>query len=780
MDSNVATTSRSIAGEKRKRETEPDAVEKSSKSGTSLTRKETEVHHLIDSLGELIEKNVKSSAGSIDKKEISMYKKKNAELESKMMILKAEIYDAKEALMLCKLQKDEGRSNTASPDQLLAQIEDLKKRVKSQKAQLAAASQTEKKLQDEIEMLREHHTVGIEAIKSANNAGAEELGKVKQELLNAVTKATEQQNMHSLQLQKLQTENDNLQEALQKKTAEHEFLSNAFKVTKDMNEAIMQKSLPLQAEKAQLQTQLASLTSQLEAAQVEHMSQVNILTAETIHLKSALALVKEEKATLEKEKNEIELQFRRLKDGPVLPSGMPGSANGVAQHGAIPTIPVGLSFSTHTLTANSIDDVSVLSDTTNLTDRRAVAKSFNAVTSPSRRVVLTTSTDTNPVTADVNTGLAITTSFTKATSNNKPSSNAATRETTSVNAIKTSQAYCAVLITTSKHIEIPALHAEAAKFGNILDAKVLPSKSGYKVEYDNADDASLAVYKLHNRVIEGATLTCKPFFPPPPYTEITSLGEETEVTTSEGQKTKPFQPQRCVFILHNAPPQYRMSEQDLFNEVKRYGAVVRFAPVANSRAFEAEFRLPDDAKYAVENFLPSMHGYRMYCKFNPNQLPKQCPSAPRVEERTRSDDKQCPVVLRDPVLSEKRPARVAEDSRPHCQICLDAKRMALVKTHTTERCRFVRDTQKVSLRHNGSDNSSRSDTRGRSDSRERVQDPRTRPSERNSQGSSSSGTSRSSDQRSATDSEQGEQGEQGDNDVNLIINGQVRPLSSKR
>ncbi len=267
MDSNAATTSRSVAGEKRKRETESDAVEKQSKSSTSLTRKETEVHQLIDSLGELIEKNAKSSAGSIEKKEISMYKKKNAELESKMMILKAEIYDAKEALMQCKLQKDEGRSTTAASDQLLAQIEDLKKRVRSQKAQLAAASQTEKKLQDEIELLHEDHTVAIEAIKSANIADAEELEKVKQELLNAITMATEQQNVHSLQTQTLQAENRTVQEALQKKTAEHEFLSNAFKATKDMNEVIMQKSLPLQTEKAQLQGQVTSLTAQLEAAQ---------------------------------------------------------------------------------------------------------------------------------------------------------------------------------------------------------------------------------------------------------------------------------------------------------------------------------------------------------------------------------------------------------------------------------------------------------------------------------------------------------------------------------
>eukprot|EP01032_Pedospumella_encystans_P029051 gene29051-32809_t len=411
MDSKCAPASRS---EKRKREIEPGAEEKQSKTGTSLTRKETEVNQLIDSLGELIEKNVKNSTGSSEKKEVYMYKKKNGELESKIMTLKAEIYDAKEALMQCKLEKEEGKSSALVPDQLLTQIEDLKKRVKNQKAQLLGASQTEKKLQDEIENLRTDHSAAIEALTSTNIAYTEELERAKKDLWSADSRLTEQQNTH---FQTLQTEYKNLQEALEKKTAEHEFLSKAFKATKDMNEAIMQKSLPLQAEKSQLLAQLTSLTAEHEAAQVENLSQVNALTVEITQLKSALALAIEEKAKFEKAKNEIELQFLRLKHGPVLPEPSPSSGNTF-----VPVIPPSHLFQTKTLTTNWTDDVSVLSDTTNLTDRRAAATTLTKVASPSRRVVLTTSSDTTSAIADPN-GLAITTSFSSsAHASTKPTS----------------------------------------------------------------------------------------------------------------------------------------------------------------------------------------------------------------------------------------------------------------------------------------------------------------------------------------------------------------------
>eukprot|EP01032_Pedospumella_encystans_P019005 gene19005-21618_t len=402
MDSNCAPASRS---EKRKREIEPGTLEKQSKTGTSLTRKETEVNQLIDSLGELIEKNVQNSTGSTEKKVLSIYKKKNVELESKIMTLKAEIYDAKEALMQCKLEKEEGKSSAVVPDQLLTQIEDLKKRVKSQKAQLVAASQTEKKLQDEIEILRTDHSVAIEALTSSNIACTEELKKVKQELWSADSRLTEQQNTHLQQTQTLQTENKHLQEALEKKTTEHEFLSKAFKDTKDMNESIMQKALPLQAEKTQLLAQLTSLTAEHEAAQVENMSQVNAFTVEKTQLKSALALAIEEKVKFEKAKNEIELQFLRLKHGPVLPE--PALSSG---HNFVPVIPPSHLFQAKSQTTNSTDDVSVLSDTTNLTDRRAASNALTKVASPSRRVVLTTASDTTSAQANPN-GLAITTSF---------------------------------------------------------------------------------------------------------------------------------------------------------------------------------------------------------------------------------------------------------------------------------------------------------------------------------------------------------------------------------
>lgn len=545
------------------------------------------------------------------------------------------------------------------------------------------------------------------------------------------------------------------QAALQQALAEKTVVTNAFDKLKDMNTNIISATRTYKTDAAAMATQIAKLTSQLAQQTAEHEAE---LKATRDVLSESVESTK--KAALEAQRNlktlvgslETDLARERKMVAALTKEAKTNAVRAPANAQSVAISPPKYStFNTNTspsaARADHRDDFSVLSDGTYPVNTTAVQ-----LAPPFVKQLQSTA------------------------SRGKPRSKA------------TRLLIHGVSPDTPPH----RIQSLAEKYGPLVDFERI-NQSNYLVEYKDLDDASLALYHIPSRSMDGMKLYCKVYVEPPinpvldtvttdsvasvdtqyfpvPYATTTTANTATFVldkTASDALEKKHL---RCVYVLHLAPAKLRLPESDTKRMCSRYGDVKQIRPVADSGAYCVEYFEKQCADDALTNFPPEWNGYQVSCKCHFNQLPKTldpvlASDGDRSQEYpnkiTSTNRATHRVILHDPLLTENRPVNRPDNHRgPYCSSCDREGRVNVMYSHNDERCFYRRNMHQGSAGGNHHTNNHTNHTKNsytkNSGDRSQVnlgyekKRGRSESPERPSQKSSSSGKERdaSSDGRS--------------------------------